>query len=402
MSQAYTVQEPNQAQNRQVLAIQAPPPKQPQLPRINVLNNNGNLQRLNAQVMGQVQPQPQRQVQVQPQRQVNGQANPSKTAIVPYAPPQRQGQVQPQRQGQVQPQRQVNGQANPSKMMLVPYAPPPQQQANNNANKMVVLYKGRNAANTSIPNSNDAKGTLASSLGVELADGKMHKVASRNTPLPAKITQTFSTADDNQTFAIIEVFEGEASNAKDNKALGAFQLDGIPAMPKRQPRILITFDIDERGRVSVTATEKTTGATSGMGIRANRSRLQQVQPQQTRVQQVQPQQARVQQVQGQQARVQQVQGQGQVQQVQAQGRGQVQQAARGRAQRNAARQAFDQYLSNVARAINTNVSQDKRAAVEEAVLDESSWLENNPNAAAEEYNARLSQLKALVNASVKA
>ncbi len=286
-------------------------------------------------------------------------------------------------------------------MMLVPYAPAPQQQANNNANKMVVLYKGRNAANTSIPNSNDAKGTLGSSLGVELADGKMHKVASRNTPLPAKITQTFSTADDNQTFAIIEVFEGEASNAKDNKALGAFQLDGIPAMPKRQPRILITFDIDERGRVSVTATEKTTGATSGMGIRANRSRLQQVQPQQARVQQVQGQQARVQQVQPQQARVQQVQPQqARVQQVQ--GQGQVQQAARGRAQRNAARQAFDQYLSNVARAINTNVSQDKRAAVEEAVLDESSWLENNPNAAAEEYNARLSQLKALVNASVKA
>jgi L1 cell adhesion molecule like protein len=267
--------------------------------------------------------------------------------------------------------------------MLVPYVPPPQQQANDNANKMVVLYNGRNAANTSIPNSNDSKGMLATSLGVELADGKMHRVASRNTPLPAKITQTFSTADDNQTFAIIEVFEGEASNTKNNKALGAFQLDGIPPMPKRQPRILITFDIDERGRVSVSATEKTTGATSGMGFRAKRSRLQQVQPQgqQTRLQQVQPQ--------GQQTRLQQVQPQGQ-------------QAARGRAQaqRNASRQAFNKYLDNAARAINTDVPQGKRDALEQAVLEESSWLENNPNASAEEYNSRLNQLKALVNASV--
>jgi L1 cell adhesion molecule like protein len=255
--------------------------------------------------------------------------------------------------------------------MLVPYVPPPQQQANDNANKMVVLYNGRNAANTSIPNSNDSKGMLATSLGVELADGKMHRVASRNTPLPAKITQTFSTADDNQTFAIIEVFEGEASNTKNNKALGAFQLDGIPPMPKRQPRILITFDIDERGRVSVSATEKTTGATSGMGFRAKRSRLQQVQPQ------------------GQQTRLQQVQPQGQ-------------QAARGRAQaqRNASRQAFNKYLDNAARAINTDVPQGKRDALEQAVLEESSWLENNPNASAEEYNSRLNQLKALVNASV--
>jgi hypothetical protein len=105
--------------------------------------------------------------------------------------------------------------------------------------------------------------------------------------------------------------------------------------------------------------------------------------------------------QGQQSRLQQVQPQGQqsrLQQVQPQG----QQAARGRAQaqRNASRQALNKYLDNAARAINTAVPQGKRDALEQAVLEESSWLENNPNASAEEYNSRLNQLKALVNASV--
>jgi hypothetical protein len=61
---------------------------------------------------------------------------------------------------------------------------------------------------------------------------------------------------------------------------------------------------------------------------------------------------------------------------------------------------LNKYIDNVARAINTDVPQDKRSAVEEAVLEESSWLENHPNAPAEEYNARLNKLRAFVNASV--
>src|SRR5262249_33287800 len=82
------------------------------------------------------------------------------------------------------------------------------------------------------------------SLGIETLAGVMTKRIARNTPIPAKKTQTFSTADDNQTAVTVRVFQGERPMAQDNRLLGRFNLEGIPPAPRGMPQIDVTFDID--------------------------------------------------------------------------------------------------------------------------------------------------------------
>ncbi|WP_420140606.1 molecular chaperone DnaK [Sphingomonas sp.] len=107
------------------------------------------------------------------------------------------------------------------------------------------------------------------SLGIETLGGIMTKMIDRNTTIPTKKSQTYSTADDNQNAVTIRVFQGEREMAADNKLLGQFDLIGIPPAPRGVPQIEVTFDIDANGIVNVSAKDKGTGKEQQIKIQAS-------------------------------------------------------------------------------------------------------------------------------------
>ncbi|MBE9050824.1 molecular chaperone DnaK [Nostocales cyanobacterium LEGE 11386] len=104
------------------------------------------------------------------------------------------------------------------------------------------------------------------SLGVETLGGVMTKIIGRNTTIPVKKSEIFSTAADGQTNVEVHVLQGERELARDNKSLGTFRLDGIPSAPRGVPQIEVTFDIDANGILSVTAKDKATGKQQSISI----------------------------------------------------------------------------------------------------------------------------------------
>jgi molecular chaperone DnaK len=107
------------------------------------------------------------------------------------------------------------------------------------------------------------------SLGIETLGGVMTKMIKKNTTIPTKFSQVFSTADDSQPAVTVKVYQGEREMATGNKSLGEFNLEGIPPAPRGLPQIEVTFDIDANGILHVSAKDKGTGKENKITIKAN-------------------------------------------------------------------------------------------------------------------------------------